>query len=94
MYKSATTSQLRPCLEMRMTLFNLGYQPPRHWLFGEPDLLSFSSFFHPENHKEMFLSILSGAEEFSVQFFLSDSREEKQTEFSDIHQINNYQQCY
>lgn len=77
-----------------MTVLNLGYQPPRHWLFGEPDLLSFSSFFHPESRKEMFLSILSGAEGFSVQFFLSDSREEKQTEFSDIHQTNNYKQRY
>ena len=42
----------------------------------------------------MFLSILSGVEESSVQFFLSDSREEKQIEFSNSYQINNYKQCY
>lgn len=77
-----------------MTVLNSGYQPPRHWLFGEPGLLSFSSFFHPENRKETFLSILSEVEESSVQFFLSDSREEKQIEFSNGYQINNYKQCY
>lgn len=89
----------RLSLEIRVVLLDTRYQPPRHWLFGEPDLLSFSSFFHPENHKETFLSILSGVEGFWVQFFLSGSREKKQISFSDVyqhglHQIPNYKQYH
>lgn len=49
---------------------------PRHrWLFSAPAPLSFSSFFHLENHKETSLSIQSTAAGFWVQFFVSGSIE-------------------